>query len=800
MILHNITVKPLRTAVIVLCLAAVSLTFSLCLTISVSSKAAVEEQVRSGNGRADIVLTSSKGFDELPVLPDGCDSLPVLLAGSYFQIHDINNYKYVQKKSIKVLGVDTAKAHDFGILPDLTTPKDGEAVISCSIAQRYGYEVGDKLTLPCADAADITLTVTEIVLNKGLLSIMPQTVVVSEDTAKTILSAPERKATMIYLDAPDGRTSETAEQLSGMYPGLLVQQLTETAETEDMVKSLTRTFFLLFTLTFLIILFIISAFSKNIAAERLTMIGTLRSIGAEKKTAAFTLLTECAVYGLLGGVVGTVLFYAFKDVLVGDMLLSVNGLSGGVPIPFYIPLTGLLLSAAISCAVSLTTVIRTSKTPVRDIIFGGKDSVYRPSNAAAFAGMILMICALVLYFSNARFSAYIAGLAAFVIGICLVIPKLLSVISSLAAGHMNSGRSPVLRLAVIQSGTKKTAVTATLICTAVMLLTASLYILSRSVDKLYSTRNYDCDVIISDLSERAERYDIITADSKGFIYNTEETIQINGKNVSVNIFGYGGYDGFEMFSGLHDLPETLLGNEIAFDKLTMKRLGIKAGDAVTLTLKSNTVRPVTLALTAVSGIDSIYYDQRCNAAVISLDTYKSVYRDYPSTLLAKGDTELIRRQLIDNSAEFRLSEEYYAAVDRDSESITGLLYALAVMGVLLAVISVSGEQMIGFSVRRHELAVLRSQGMSVGQLSKTLLTETVLTVLVPILLFISAGHPVVLFITKTLGSLEMNIPISYEKSGLAVFIAVMSAAVILTVLIPIRSLKHMNVADELKRE
>lgn len=115
-------------------------------------------------------------------------------------------------------------------------------------------------------------------------------------------------------------------------------------------------------------------------------------------------------------------------------------------------------------------------------------------------------------------------------------------------------------------------------------------------------------------------------------------------------------------------------------------------------------------------------------------------------------------------------------------------------------ISVSGEQMIGFSGRRHELAVLRSQGMSVRQLSKMLLTETSLTVLVPILLFLGAGHTVVLFITKTLGGLEMNIPISYEKTGLAVFIAVLSAAVMLTVAAPIRSLKHMNVAAKLKRE
>lgn len=797
MILRNITVKPLRTAVIVLCLAAVSLTFSLCLTISISSKAAVEEQVRSGNGTADIVLNSSKGFTELPVLPDECDSLPILLASSYFQIHDISNYKYVQKKNIKILGIDTAKAQRFGMLPECTAPKEGETVISYSVALRYGYDVGDMLTLPCADNSEVTLTVSEVVLNNGLLSIMPQTIIVTEDTARTFIGDDDIKATMIYTDAPDCMTSEIAEKLSEMYPGFTVQQLTGTAETEDMVRSLTRTFFMLFIVTFLMILFIITAFTKNIAAERLSVIGTLRSIGVEKKTAAFTLLTECAVYGLLGGILGTVLFYALKDILVGNMIPSVNGLGGSVSVPFYIPLTGLLLSAVISCTVSIVTVIRTLKTPIRDIIFGGKDSVYRHSDAMSVTGLILLLCALIMYVSQTGFLASIIGLAAFVIGLCLIIPKLLSVVSAITARHTDGGCLPVLRLALIQSGTKKTTVTGTVICTAVMLLTSSLYILSCSVDKLYSVRNYDCDVIITDLSERADRYNIITADNREFIYNTEETTQVNGEKVTVNIFGF---DGFEMFSGLRDLPEKLADNEIALDKLLCKRLGVKEGDTVTLTLRSNTLRPVTLTLMVVSGIDSIYFDQRCNAVVISLDSYKNVYHDYPSMLLAKGDTELMRRQLIDNSAVFHSAEEYYAAADENSSSITGLLNMLAVMGVLLAVVSVSGEQMIGFTQRRHELSVLRSQGMSIRQLSKMLLIETALIVMVPVLIFVTAGHIVIMFITKILGSLDMNIPISYDITGLVGFIAVISVSVVLTVLIPILSLRKMNVAAELKQE
>ena len=457
----------------------------------------------------------------------------------------------------------------------------------------------------------------------------------------------------------------------------------------------------------------------------------------------------------------------------------------------------LTISAVISCTVSLANVIRTSKASIREIIFGGKDSVYRPSDAVAVTGLILLLFALKMYVSQTGFPACIIGLAAFVIGLCLIIPKLLSVVSAITARHTDGGCLPVLRLALIQSGTKKTAVTGTVICTAVMLLTSSLYILSRSVDKLYSVRNYNCDVIITDLSERADRYSIITADRREFIYNTEETTQVNGEKVTVNIFGF---YGFEMFSGLLDLPESLADDEIAFDKQMMKRLDIHEGDHVTLTLKSNALRPVSLTLTAVSGIDSIYYDQRCNAAVISLDTYKSVYHDYPSMLLAKGDTELMRRQLIDNSAVFQSAEEYYVAADENSSSVTGLLNSLAVMGVLLAVISVSGEQMIGFTQRRHELSVLHSQGMSIRQLSKMLFIETALTVFVPVLFIVTAGHVVIMFITKTLGSLDMNIPISYDITGLVGFIAVVSVSVVLTVLIPIRSIRKMNVAAELKQE
>ena len=794
---HNITVKPFRTLIIVLCLAAVSLTFSLCMTISSASKAAAEDMIRSSMGRTDITMQSAKGFEELPVLPADTEDLPVILAHSYFQVHDIQNYKYVQKKTIFVLGVDTGQAAAFGFLPKCTAPNENEAVISYALARRFGYEVGDAITLPCADGSEITLTVSEIVLNQMNLSVMTLAVITTPETAKAVLSSPAISATILYIDAPDGKESETAEQLRSEYPELPVEQVTGTPELEDSIRSVTRAFFLIFAVTLLMILFILSAFAKNIAAERLAVIGTLRSIGAEKRTASLTLLIECAMYGIFGGIFGTVLFFALKDMLLGNMIPRTDSFGGSVHAPLYVPVIGLVIPAVMSCAMSLVSVLRTAKMPVRDIIFDGRDSVYRPPFWGTITGIVCILGAVILFCGCFGFIPSLLGLACFVIGICLLLPGLLSVVAAFTARHTNGGRAPVMRLALIQSGTKKTAVTGTVICTSVVMMTASLYILSHSAEKLNSVRNYDCDAIITDLSERPAHYDSMTADSREFIYFTTETTEINSSRTSLHLFGY---DGYAMFTGLHDLPETLGDNEIAFDRHIMKRLGIHAGDSVTVTLKKDTVRPVTLTLTAVPGINSIYFDQQCNAAVISLAAYKSVYHDYPSMLLVKGDTALMQRQLIDRSAVFETAEVFYARMDEESESITGLLDALAVIGVLLAVISVAGQQMIGFEQRRHELAVLRSQGMSITQLSEMLLCETVLTACLPVLLYLCTGHFVIRMLGQVLSSLDMEIPVSYAYQEIAAFLAVMAAAVLLTVLLPVSSLKRMHTAEQLKCE
>ena len=62
-IFRNIAARPLRTAVIIFCFAAVSLTFSMSLTINISTKTLIENFLRDSLGNSDIDVYSLNYLD-----------------------------------------------------------------------------------------------------------------------------------------------------------------------------------------------------------------------------------------------------------------------------------------------------------------------------------------------------------------------------------------------------------------------------------------------------------------------------------------------------------------------------------------------------------------------------------------------------------------------------------------------------------------------------------------------------------------------------------------------------------------
>lgn len=802
----NILIKPIRTAIMILCLTAVSLAFSLCLAVNITSGRIVEEQIRSSSGKADIMTFLEDGFKTDEIIAANTDVLYVNMTRVSLQLHSIENYKYVQKKQITVLGLDSVKAYNFGLIPECEAVSDDEIIISSVVAAIFGYEKGDKILIPCVDGSELVFTVKDIVPCENFLSFMTQTVIVTPEKANEIMCTKENTCNTLYIDVKDDAgITDVFNEISQQYPDSKPQQIIGGMEINEMISGITSAFFAIFAVVFLMVIFIISGFAKNIATERMPVVGTLRSIGANKITAALSLLMESFIYGIIGGIAGGVIFYIVKDMVIGNVVAVNIHYNDSYDIPLYIPFVGAGVTVIIGCACSMLAVVRTAKQPVRDIIFANKDICYNLSLPKSIMGLVLLIVSVVFCMMEGSFIINLAALGCFEVGICFIVPVILKAVSKLAEKFSKGGKFPVLRLSFIQSGTKKSSVSGAVLCTAVISLTAAVFILAVSVDRLYSVHNYNSDIIISGLTHNAERYESIN-NAKGItdsemIYSTEETIQIDDIRMTATVFGY---EGFRMFEGIQGLPEEIESGTIVMDGAVMRRLGISVGDNIDIMLKSDSVRPESRQLKVVGECDSIYYDMHCNVILLSMDDYKAVYHDYPSTLLLKTDggsiSNVLSKQLADENAEFKTAAEYYAEKAAENSSVTMALHCLILLGIALMVISVAGNQSISFEIRKREFAILHSSGMSKKQLTGMIMGEMgVLAAVVSIISVISGGITVKI-LSRLLEVLDLSIPVYFDVTGILIFIVMIVIIMMIMSIQPVCSLMRMNTADRLKYE
>lgn len=802
-ILRNVASKPLRTIVICICFAAVALTFSLCLTVTLTAGKTIENQMRKSTGKTDITLYNRDGFTEKSInFPDSCEILSFLETSVEMQQHSIENFKYVNQKTLKILGADCEKSAAFELLPECHNVNENEIVISSAVSKKLGYKMGDTVLIPCCNGNTLSLVIKEILPCEKYFSVFPMSAIVTPENAAVIAEKAQNLRNVAYINVyDDSKIPEVSEKIAVSYPDASVQQIMGTDEVNSILSGISMTFYVIFMIVFMMIIFITSAFSKSIFTERLSSIGTLRSIGANIYTVTKTLLAESFLYGMFGGLTGAVIFFLIKDTVICNFVKTSLFDNTHYNTPLYIPVAALFLSVALSCGCSLFSVIKTAKMPLRDMIFMTKDTLYATSISGTIIGVFLISATVVMHVQthNSIISS-IAMLVCFVTGICLILPSFLSIISQIAACFRRG--FPVLRLSIIGAGTKKTSVNSTVLCVVVLTLTVMIFVLSCSVKNLYGAEIYNSDIIISDLSQKSEYYkNIVNSDkttASEFLYKTDDSVILNGQKTEISVFGY---DSFEFFSGINGFTGYIGESEIVIDKDLMKRYRIQSGEKITLTLKSDQLRPELLTLTVLDQCDSVYYDMHCNAILINKYTYKRIYHDYPYALLINStDTDYFKSNITDSEASFITSEQYRKELDGEQNSVTTILDVLIFLGLSLAVISTAGNSTVAFEQRKREFAVLHGVGMSNARLIQLIITESVFSAVMSAMISILSGIVAINILSEVLSAIDISIPLFYDKNNLILFIMATLSLLTLTAIKPVLSLVKMNTSEQLKQE
>ncbi len=812
--LKSMMAHKLRTLMLVFCIFGCSLAALLSLDMSGSLEDVLRAALANVAGSTDILFSTDVPVDEdfMDGAPENT-TVPIIAVQNEFVREIPDMYGYVHKDYVSVMSMDIAKGRELGIVPSDMTLASGEVAISAGFAKDYGYEVGDTITLHDKNKQPVDFTVKSIQNARG--AFVSGSFVISLEDIGMLYGDTEPEINRAFIDIKDnGRITEAAELLESRFPSADVQNLFESEDMQESIASVTRIFYILFVVCLLLVIFVTVSVSERLIVEKMSVVGTMRSLGISSGMTAFILLFENIIYGLVGGILGCVAYSGFRQALFGSMITVTNGSGEQMAFDtgatkFYVYVIVVLGAILLQCVCPTKEIVKAIRTPIRDIIFDNKDSQYRTSKFGTVCGIICAVTAVISAFFSDTFSGNlicfiaIAGAAAF------LFPCLLRFLAGLLEKLFVKLRMPIARLATAEVHSKKSTVGSSVLCVTAASLSIVIFMFSGALKENLLFPYFSSDVIVStdsytDKTMYSYTEDLPDTESVEYFYSGVDNYLLCGESIIGCVYGWkdGGY---QMFDGLVSIPDSIGYEEVVLDTHLMEKYGYAVGDTVEIEFKHGMFMPVTKMLTVSGVCENDYFMSSGTAVIISEKLYTDIFHEYPSyVLIGSSNPEETAKAVRKYSSGLALSvqtyDEFMQELVINSTGITSVLNALIILGIGLTFFGMLSNQLIGFESRKRECAVLTSAVMAKGQLAKMFLLESFFAAL----LSVAAAVPIsVLMVNKFMALtkyLELYLVLDGSAGAYIAFAVVLIAVFTLTALFPIRAMRRMDTVTQLKYE
>ncbi|MCR5739593.1 MAG: ABC transporter permease [Lachnospiraceae bacterium] len=816
--LKNTFGKPLRSILVIFSIFVCAFAALFCFDLAQTEKGLVGYLFSSMSGEADIMAYSYTA--ELSALPEGFPESQTLVVRSfgnpvYVDVPD--TYYLVTSDTFTIYGVDAELAASMGYIKDVI-PGDMEIVLTDRYMNDFGIEVGDTISVYDKAGDPVELTVVGMARDdvKNLL-FRGYSGAVNNATAD-ILSCGKTVGGAFMINVLDDTQIDAAEEmLKEKFKSENVQRFALTDDMEDMMNELFGLLFILFAVAFLLVIFITFSICERIVSDRMSYIGTLRSLGMSPRGTAGILLLENVMYALLGSVPGVLLYLAIRGPMM-SVLFDVSTATGMV-IELEIPsiskalVIGTILGAiAIECLIPLKAVLKALKMSIRDIIFDNRDTEYKFNRSGIITGCIMTIVALIAaLIPGGLFSAAICLIAA-VMAVAFLFPVILKAVTNGVFSLSERFGKEKMSLASRESISRKSTVGSGVLCATSVTMCVLVYIIATSMNGMLVSDLYDCDVVVT-VAETGmpkhfsfvEHLDGVTETE--YIYQKLDYIYLEDVEYekTAQFFGIpeGGYD---MFHALYDLPDVIEDGTIYIEKNWAKNNGYSIGDPLTITFHPSGVFPVREVYTVAGFFKVENYEAMKNNFAISESDFISIYHDEPGYLMVRSDDpektrDEIKRYAINYCAESKTVQDIVDDFNDDnaqSERVLGVIVAVAVIMTCIGMIS---NQIIGFEGRKKECAVMISTSMSRKTLSGILFREMLITSLAASTFGVAVSTLLIVVLKRAFEMAENIYLIIDINPGVILKLWVLMTIVFtLTVLFPIRNLKKMKLSEQLKYE
>lgn len=814
-VIKNTFGKPLRSLLVIFSIFFCALSAMFCFDLAKTEKNLITNLLSSMSGEADLGV-SMRICDESR-LPEG---LPEYNA---FRLRGVNDsiytdidgeYAFVKMENMYVYGVNPEMAVSMGYMDDANL-KTGEIIITDKVADACGYSVGDMAEIHdlAGDVHEFEIIRIEKADLKNLL-FQDYTAVVNEESADILACGKPVSGTMMIDVIDNSKINEAEDILKEEFKPDNVQRYALTEDIEAMMNELYGILFILFAITFLLVVFITFSICERIVGERMSFIGTLRSLGLSSSQTAVVLLMENVMYALLGSIPGVWLYLSLRGPMM-DTLFDVS--SAGLEVKLDIPevsvalvVTVILSAVLIECLIPLKAVIKALKTSIRDIIFDNRDTEYKFSKSGTIVGIVMCAIAfLSLILGKTLFGAGVCLIAS-VITLALLFPRLLKLVTGLIARISEKRENGKMYLASGEAMSRKSTVGSGVLCATSAAMCILIYVIAMAMSGLYNAEVYDCDTIVTCSGKMKQLSFIQYLDGVNdleTVYYALDYVMMGDDETekSCQIIGLpeGGFRFYHAFDGL---PESLEDGTICVEKVWAARNNVSVGDTIKLTFNSSGVFPIEKEYKVVSFFKIDDYESFKNNFVVSEDEYKSIYHDTPGYILIQSDDPEGVRDMIDKYAVGSVSKvqtkaEMIEENEKDNASSARVLFIVIAVAMGMTCIGMITNQLIGFEGRKKECAVMVSTSMSKRTLSGILIREMLITSVTAVTSGTVIGLLLIAVIKRAVDNSE-SVMLYFNFNPLTVVLVyvVMIAVFTLTTLFPIKNLKKMKLSEQLKYE
>lgn len=810
LIRRNIMGKPFRSFAIIIALAASAFAMLFCIAGREAPEHAMREQLLNIYGGAELIVFDLKAGDLQLNNADFPNGTKMFMQASA----EVKAKSAKNEYPVSVSTIDSKGGKQIGLLESELDPGN-DVIISEAFSTKSALKAGDSVEITFTKVDEnqerivktVTLKVKQVSKDKYLRR-KTNTLLVNMDNFKAITGRTGYKSAIV--DLPDDvDVTDLSVELTKKYKDkeyAFNPLLTD--EMLDEINNQTMVFYLIFAVILLMTLFLTYSMSRHIANERLSSIGTLRSIGGSISKTSTLLIIESAVYGLVGGIIGVALF-----VLAGDFAVrAMFGSTGDYDMPLWCYPLAVVLAIVIQIICQSGALIKAVRTPVRDIIFSSRDTAYVMSIKKIIIGAVILAAGVVTGLLADDTIMSIAAIALICVGSVMVMPIIIKAVSMLFVKLFATLGMPTAKFAANEGSHKKSSVASTQLTFIALAITTAVFIVSSAIADSYSTDHYHYDVQIALYKNRKE-CEFITKLPEVEQYQIYTQSFINGKvNGSkkhyITLIAYNDFKLYSVVSGIGKEPaadEAYVGRQYA------QKYNIKIGDTVEIEdsddyfINENGEKEIPKYKFRIAGFCdtvSAYF----SSFVVNSRWYTKEMGDSIDSIFVKlsktGSVQSLRTAVEERipSADVYTVGEMIQQDEEDCRSIMTVIYSILVVGCVLALLGAVSNAVIGFEQSRRKYAVLHSVAAGKRKLSKLILLETLFSSLTAGVLAIPLGLLLTKMIETTFDSTGMMIIVQYDILMIVAFIIVLTAVLMLAAIKPIMSLRRMNTAAELKYE